>query len=109
MKADTHPPYYQVEVTCVCGHVIKTGTTTQTLKSIDICEACHPFYTGTQKIVDTEGRIEKFKRRYDNVASKTKESGKKQKKQAEKAEGLQALKAVDTQTEAPSEDAPEQV
>ena len=63
MKPEIHPEYYQVEATCVCGNVISTGSTSKVLK-MDICSACHPFFTGTQKIIDTEGRVEKFKKRY---------------------------------------------
>lgn len=63
MKPGIHPEYNRVEATCVCGNVILTGSTSKTLR-MEICSACHPFYTGTQKIVDTEGRVEKFKKRY---------------------------------------------
>jgi large subunit ribosomal protein L31 len=63
MKADIHPSYQAVEATCVCGNVILTGSTKSLIK-MDICSACHPFFTGTQKIIDTEGRVEKFKKRY---------------------------------------------
>ncbi len=63
MKPEIHPQYYAVEATCVCGNTITTGSTRPTIQ-VDICSACHPFYTGQQKIVDTEGRVEKFKKRY---------------------------------------------
>ncbi|MBY0449698.1 MAG: 50S ribosomal protein L31 [Cyanobacteria bacterium] len=63
MKPEIHPQYYSVEATCVCGNTITTGSTRPTIQ-VDICSACHPFYTGQQKIVDTEGRVEKFKKRY---------------------------------------------
>ena len=63
MKKDIHPKMNEVTFTCVCGNSIKTGSATKDLR-IDICSACHPFYTGTQKFVDTAGRIEKFERRY---------------------------------------------
>ncbi|TDJ65665.1 MAG: 50S ribosomal protein L31 [Proteobacteria bacterium] len=65
MKSDIHPAYREINVTCSCGN---TFTTRSTLSNddlhLDVCSACHPFYTGQQKIVDTAGRIEKFRRRY---------------------------------------------
>ena len=63
MKAGIHPDYEEVKVVCACG---ETFTTRSTRKSIhlDICSKCHPFYTGKQKIVDAEGRVEKFKKKY---------------------------------------------
>ena len=63
MKKDIHPKYESAKLTCVCGNVIETRTTVGDIK-IDICSSCHPFYTGTQKLVDTAGRIEKFNKRY---------------------------------------------
>ena len=63
MKAGIHPDYSEAKVVCACG---ETFTTRSTKKSIhlDICSKCHPFYTGKQKIVDAEGRVEKFKKKY---------------------------------------------
>ncbi len=64
MKAEIHPTYYtDAKVVCVCGNSFSTGSTKQEIK-IDICSECHPFYTGKQKLVDTEGRVEKFKKKY---------------------------------------------
>lgn len=65
MKPDIHPDYHEVTVTCACGATFKTGTTKKgdTLK-VDICSKCHPFFTGRQKLVDTGGRVDKFKKRY---------------------------------------------
>ncbi|MEA4860119.1 50S ribosomal protein L31 [bioreactor metagenome] len=63
MKDGIHPRYELIEVRCSCGNVIKTKTTAKSLE-LDICSACHPFFTGTQKMVDTAGRIERFKKRY---------------------------------------------
>ena len=68
MKKDIHPECHKVTVRCVCGNSFETTSTTQRIDA-DICSACHPFFTGTQKFVDTAGRIEKFQRRY---ATKTK-------------------------------------
>ena len=63
MKADIHPSYEETTITCACGEVIQTRSTVKGLK-IEICSKCHPFYTGTQKIVDTEGRGERFRKKY---------------------------------------------
>jgi large subunit ribosomal protein L31 len=63
MKADIHPKYYpKAKVTCACGAVHELGATYES-KSVEICSACHPFYTGKQKLVDTAGRVDKFKNR----------------------------------------------
>jgi len=66
MKAEIHPPYHDVSIECVCGAVWKTRSTSQ-LAKVDICSNCHPFYTGKQKIMDTEGRIEKFRKKYAHL------------------------------------------
>jgi len=63
MKADIHPQYKPVEISCACGAVLPSRSTAAGIR-LDICAACHPFFTGTQKIVDTEGRVERFKKRY---------------------------------------------
>ncbi len=64
MKAEIHPKYYaEAKVTCVCGNTFVTGSTAKEL-NVDICNECHPFYTGKQKLLDTEGRIERFNKRY---------------------------------------------
>ena len=63
MKKDIHPDYKECTVTCACGNSFTTKSNTETMK-IDICSACHPFFTGEQKIVDAAGRVEKFKARY---------------------------------------------
>lgn len=64
MKADIHPNYGDIKVTCSCGNSFTTGSTAGQDLSIDVCSACHPFYTGKQKLVDTAGRIDKFKKKY---------------------------------------------
>lgn len=69
MKADIHPKYNEMTATCGCGNVIKTGSTMSKPIHLDICSACHPFYTGTQKVVDTGGRIDKFKQRFGRMGS----------------------------------------
>ena len=64
MKAKIHPKYYSdAKVTCACGNSFMTGATKQLIK-VEICSKCHPFYTGEQRIMDTAGRVERFKRRY---------------------------------------------
>lgn len=63
MRPGIHPKYIDCTVTCVCGNTFKTSSLTPELK-IDICSACHPFFTGKQKILDTAGRVEKFKRKW---------------------------------------------
>lgn len=72
MREGIHPKYNKVSATCVCGHAIDTGSTLAVMK-MDICSNCHPFFTGTQKIVDTEGRVEKFKKRYAAAAAAKKD------------------------------------
>ena len=65
MKADIHPNYKIVTVQCACGETFKIGTTKNTdLIKVDICSKCHPFFTGKQKLVDTGGRVDKFKKRF---------------------------------------------
>ena len=65
MKSDIHPPYKEVKVTCSCGHSFHTRSTIDKGDlHLEVCSACHPFYTGKQKIVDTAGRIDKFRRKY---------------------------------------------
>lgn len=63
MKKEIHPDYKKTVIKCVCGNEIEAGSVVENL-TVEICNNCHPFYTGNQKIVDTEGRIEKFKKRY---------------------------------------------
>ena len=64
MKKDIHPKYSEVNVTCSCGEKFTTSSTLGKDFSIDICSVCHPFYSGKQKLVDTAGRVEKFKKKY---------------------------------------------
>ena len=64
MKADIHPDYNEITVNCSCGNSFKTRSTAGQDLSLDVCSACHPFYTGKQKIVDTAGRVDKFRQKY---------------------------------------------
>jgi len=69
MKKDIHPQYGEAKVRCACGNVIETRSTVKEM-SVNTCSACHPYFTGQQTFVDTEGRIDAFKRRYANVGKK---------------------------------------
>ena len=71
MKKGIHPEYVECAVTCGCGETFMTRATTPTLK-VEICSKCHPFYTGKQKLVDTAGRVEKFRRRYAGALARKK-------------------------------------
>ncbi|MGR3913226.1 MAG: 50S ribosomal protein L31 [Gammaproteobacteria bacterium] len=64
MKPDIHPAYAEITVTCACGNTFATKSTLGKALHVEICSACHPFYTGKQKIVDTAGRVGKFKAKY---------------------------------------------
>jgi large subunit ribosomal protein L31 len=64
MKTDTHPKYTEINVSCSCGNTFTTRSTINKPLHVEVCSACHPFYTGKQKIVDTAGRVEKFRQRY---------------------------------------------
>lgn len=68
MKDNLHPNYEQTQVRCACGAVIETGSTKKDMR-VDICSNCHPYFTGKQKLVDTGGRVDRFKKRY-NLESK---------------------------------------
>jgi large subunit ribosomal protein L31 len=63
MRKDIHPSYTECSVTCACGNTFETKTNKKEM-SIDICNACHPFFTGSEKILDAAGRVEKFKNKY---------------------------------------------
>ena len=69
MKEGIHPEYKEAIITCVCGNVIKTRSTKPEIKT-EICSQCHPFMTGKQKIMDTAGRVERFKRKYAGQGKK---------------------------------------
>ena len=67
MKAGSHPTYNEITVTCGCGSVFKTRSTLGKALNIEVCAECHPFYTGKQKIVDTAGRVERFRQKYGSI------------------------------------------
>ncbi len=64
MKPDIHPDYGEIKVSCSCGHEFTTQSTLGKDLQVEVCSACHPFYTGKQKMVDSGGRVDKFRRRY---------------------------------------------
>ncbi|MBQ7505563.1 MAG: 50S ribosomal protein L31 [Ruminococcus sp.] len=64
MKNGIHPDYYQTTITCHCGNVIETGSTEKDIR-VEVCSKCHPFFTGKQKLVDTGGRVDRFKKRFN--------------------------------------------
>lgn len=71
MKAEIHPNYHEVQVTCSCGNTFATKSTmAKDAFHIEVCAACHPFYTGKQKIVDTAGRVEKFNQKFGAMRGK---------------------------------------
>lgn len=82
MKKDIHPVYKEADITCACGNVIKTKSTSGNI-NIEICSVCHPFFTGKQKLIDTAGRVDKFKARMEK-AKAFKEAGAKKMKETEK-------------------------
>ncbi|MBF0099516.1 MAG: 50S ribosomal protein L31 [Desulfobacterales bacterium] len=74
MKKDIHPKYFPTTISCACGNVIEIGSTRKDIK-IEICSRCHPFYTGKQKLVDSAGRIERFRKKYANLQSDANANG----------------------------------
>ena len=86
MKEGIHPNYQEAIITCACGNVIRTRSSKPKMH-VEICSKCHPFYTGAgQKLIDTAGRVEKFRRRYAHIQRKEKEERKEEEKPNEKEE-----------------------
>lgn len=69
MKEGIHPKYTEIDVTCSCGNTFKTASTNSKPLHIEVCSSCHPFYTGKQKVMDTAGRIERFRQKYGKSAA----------------------------------------
>jgi large subunit ribosomal protein L31 len=67
MKAGIHPAYQEVKVTCACGHSFVTRSAHKGDIRVEICSSCHPFFTGKQKLIDTEGRVDRFQKKYQKV------------------------------------------
>ena len=94
MKKDIHPKYYQdAKATCACGNAFTTGSTLPELK-VEICSACHPFYTGKQKLLDSARRVEKFQAK---VQAKTKSKAVHKNKRAKRAAKTKARAAKKTE------------
>ena len=70
MKKDIHPEYQKAVVHCACGHEFETGSTAKEIR-VEICSNCHPFFTGKQKLIDSAGRVEKFRKKYAHMNSKS--------------------------------------
>ncbi|MEA1925885.1 MAG: 50S ribosomal protein L31 [Patescibacteria group bacterium] len=88
MKKNIHPKYYpKAKITCACGNVIETGSTIETM-NVEICSACHPFYTGKKKLVDSAGQVDRFKKRMEKSSQlKDRKKAMKAKKMAKKKTG----------------------
>ena len=71
MKTDIHPKYQQTTITCACGNVVEVGSTKTDIR-VEICSQCHPFFTGKQKLIDTAGRIERFRKKYEKFQNQEK-------------------------------------
>ena len=100
MKQKIHPQYHDCEVTCACGNKFTTGSTLKEIR-VELCNKCHPFYTGKQKLVDTAGRVEKFQERADKmVAISAVRKGKKVKKAAMAAKKKAEEKVAKKKTKA---------
>jgi len=94
MKKDIHPKYYSnAKIICACGNVIETGSTVKEIK-VEICSACHPLYTGKNKILDTTGRVERFKKITKKAAKKKVVGNKKAKRKARQKKSKAETKKV---------------
>lgn len=96
MKKDIHPEYYpDAQISCACGNIIKAGSTVKVMK-VEICSACHPFYTGKKKSLDTTGRVDRFKKLAEKASEKkaAKKAKAAKKEEAVKAEKKPAKKAT---------------
>ena len=84
MKPDVHPVYPPSRITCACGNVIETRSTRGSFH-VEICSNCHPFFTGRQKLVDTEGRVERFTKKFGAQTVEGRKAGAKNRREARKA------------------------
>ena len=75
MKKGIHPEYHKATVKCACGHTFETGSTAKEIK-IEVCSKCHPFFTGKQKLVDSAGRVDRFRKKYAKFNNEKKKQGK---------------------------------
>ena len=90
MKEKIHPQYKETTITCACGEVVHTRSTKQNIK-IEICSKCHPFFTGKQKLLDTAGRVEKFKKRFAKKAGPKKGQKAAKEKESKKPKDLKEI------------------
>src|SRR5215208_2255841 len=97
VKEGIHPKYQEVEVRCACGNTFTTKSTKPELH-LEICSACHPFFTGRQKLIDTEGRVERFTKKFGVQTSKQRKTAEKAEKaaKASKAPAKKAAKPAET-------------
>ena len=91
---DIHPAYHTINVTCTCGHTFETRSTLSEDLHIEVCSRCHPFFTGRQKLVDTAGRVERFRRKYGDG-----EGGKRKKAKRQPATKAKAAKKTEGKAE----------
>ena len=103
MRQGIHPEYTEVKATCSCGNIIVINSTLNVDISLDVCSACHPFYTGKQKLVDTGGRVERFEKRFGKKG-KT-ENKKKEELQEPKVDVVDKVKAEVVEEKAPKKEA----
>ena len=94
MKKGIHPEYKMTTITCACGEVIHTRSTKQNIR-VEICSKCHPFFTGKQKLVDSAGRVEKFKRKYGSKIKNQKPKIKNEESKTKSQENENRPKAED--------------
>ena len=92
MKAGIHPKYFDVEVRCACGNTFKTRSTKPGLH-LEICNQCHPFFTGRQKLIDTEGRVERFTKRFGTQTATARKAATKAAKTAKAAKTTKKTRA----------------
>ncbi len=107
MKKGIHPPYKRTTIKCVCGHTIETRSTLGGLLTVEICSNCHPFFTGKQKLIDTAGRVERFRRKYGLDEAGDNPTQAKAKGRAKAKAGEEAAPETPAAPEAPAQPAPE--
>ena len=104
MRQGIHPEYTEVKATCSCGNIIVINSTLNEDISLDVCSACHPFYTGKQKLVDTGGRVERFEKRFGKKG-KTENKKKEESLKEPKADAVDQVKAEEVEEKAPKKEA----
>ena len=103
MKEGIHPGYEEVEVRCACGNTFKTRST-KTELHLEICSACHPFFTGRQKLIDTEGRVQRFTKKFGAQTSDTRKTAEKAARATKVAEAKKAAAAAKPKVAKPPKD-----